>query len=692
MRLPVLTHLVVMLAACCAVPLAAGQGLLDATNPEKPIVQTIPFRVFGTATDRNDAFRRAGHRSSHQLIITSEDRPKFRFDFWDAPTGQRIARLPNWTTKPYPDIEVVGISPNRQMVVVNSCEEGADAYKQSKLRVIDLKTGAALYESPAGILRVPQPVAVSDDAVVFADSKSMHLWDRKTKSITVSIPIKEPPTALMFLPQNGGLVVAFKGAVQVFGLNPLVLSKTISRPEADHSPAFILLPYGATGRFSLSDGPVGCFDAVKGEFMAWPGLGALPEPGEDAEFVSCGLYLAKRKEFLYGVSSKKLIFRDARKEGPEGELARLDVPHQWPLMKKPPVLSPDEAFIAVPSDGKVTVIDVARRAVVFTLECPPSPELDDRMFPEFSADGKELLTYRPDGVIRHWDLQTGKLKVPLAPGHRAQIGGIVFSLDGSRMISTGSDGAMLAWDTVNCTVLATGNTFAKVCAMDAVGKVYGQTKDYEIAPFDSQTLQPGKSLFNVVIINSLDVQGPWLITAAYEKVLLHNITTNENFQPAQSKHMDYHGAAVAPTGARVAYGEGKEINVIDLTQMTQRGAPAGHTDDVTSVAWSPDGNLLVSGSNDTTVRLWKVEAARIGTAELKGHTNRVECVDFSPDGTQFASGSWDGTVRIWNAITGVSDQILKVTDGHVTVVRFTPNGKFLATGSTDCIIRLWKVK
>ena len=72
---------------------------------------------------------------------------------------------------------------------------------------------------------------------------------------------------------------------------------------------------------------------------------------------------------------------------------------------------------------------------------------------------------------------------------------------------------------------------------------------------------------------------------------------------------------------------------------------------VRSVAFSPDGKQVVSGSNDETVRLWDA-ATGAALQTLEGHTDAVNSVAFSPDGKQVVSGSWDKTVRLWDVATG----------------------------------------
>ena len=116
----------------------------------------------------------------------------------------------------------------------------------------------------------------------------------------------------------------------------------------------------------------------------------------------------------------------------------------------------------------------------------------------------------------------------------------------------------------------------------------------------------------------------------------------------------------------------------------------GHTLIVSDVVFSPDGQIIASGSYDGTIHLWDTDIG-IHLCTLTGHTSIINSVSFSPDGKILASGSWDKTIRLWDVATGKQLDTLIGHTGSIECVLFSSDGKILASGSRDKTIRLWDV-
>lgn len=117
----------------------------------------------------------------------------------------------------------------------------------------------------------------------------------------------------------------------------------------------------------------------------------------------------------------------------------------------------------------------------------------------------------------------------------------------------------------------------------------------------------------------------------------------------------------------------------------------GHEGDVQCVAYSPDGKLLASGSEDGNIKIWDTATNR-ELGQLQGHKLYVNGVAFSPDGALLASAGFDGTVRLWDVAGRTNLGMLGEEDGATqTGVAFSPDGKLLASASNVGLVTVWDV-
>ena len=188
--------------------------------------------------------------------------------------------------------------------------------------------------------------------------------------------------------------------------------------------------------------------------------------------------------------------------------------------------------------------------------------------------------------------------------------------------------------------------------------------------------------------------GKKLISVSDDKtVRIWDVTSGEPLRtfrlPTQKGPMGrIDAAALSPDGRTLAVGArprgtgvGSQIYIIQFESGEVKQTFRDHRARalVTSLAFSPDGGKLASGSRDGTARIWDVIGGRCERV-IQGHTDIVSGVAFSPDGHRLATASHDSTGRVWSVVTGKAEATLRGHEKPVLCVAWRPDGKVIATG------------
>ncbi|CAE7121931.1 unnamed protein product [Rhizoctonia solani] len=182
-------------------------------------------------------------------------------------------------------------------------------------------------------------------------------------------------------------------------------------------------------------------------------------------------------------------------------------------------------------------------------------------------------------------------------------------------------------------------------------------------------------------------------TNSQEKRFTHGRQLNATFSNTHvldSSACAKHAQGAGPT---IIFGHSVPFVGIRLAMVVHKG----HTNSVYSVAFSPDGKSVASGSNDYTVRMWNAHSSSSIGEPLRGHNHRVWSVSYSPLGNLIASGSDDCTIRLWDTNTGQQSGIMQGTHLFYSVA-FSPNAKLIASASgvssspTAFAVQMWGVQ
>ena len=245
----------------------------------------------------------------------------------------------------------------------------------------------------------------------------------------------------------------------------------------------------------------------------------------------------------------------------------------------------------------------------------------------FSPDRKRLASASWDNTVKVWDVTKGN-EVLTFKGHQDMVTSVAFSPDGTRIGSGCWDCTVKVWDSTS-------------------GAIYLARKGHP-QPVSTVTFSPDGKRFAASGGTGGNTIKVW-DTATGEEMLAIPVCSNHvTFSPDGQRIASARQANIRDD---VVYSDDFGAALWDATNGNEILSFKGHTNVVSAVVFSPDGERIASASYDTTVKVWD---ARKGTEilTLSGHPDGMTSVAFSPDGKHIASGSGDKTVKVWDATTG----------------------------------------
>jgi WD40 repeat protein len=366
--------------------------------------------------------------------------------------------------------------------------------------------------------------------------------------------------------------------------------------------------------------------------------------------------------------------------------------------------SPDGRRIVTASDDRTARLwDVTDGALFATLQGHTSPVNSAA----FSPDGERAVTTSFDGTARLWDAADGTLLVALE-GHTEVVWSAAFSLDGWRVVTASRDGTARLWDATDGALLValeghtdhvTSAAFSPDGRRVLTASLDGTARLWDVA--DSALLAIIEDGTRAISSAAFSPDGRRVLTRSYQTAGLWDAANGAPLVTLEGHTDHVTSAAFSPDGKRVVTAsEDHTARLWDASGVTL-ATFAGHTDRVLSAAFSPDGKRVVTASADYTARLWDADEGRTSRwkpvwrrrdglfATLEGHTDHVTSAAFSPDGRRVVTASWDYTARLWDAADGA---LLAILEGHtfyISCAAFSSDGRRVVTASSDHTARLW---
>lgn len=347
-------------------------------------------------------------------------------------------------------------------------------------------------------------------------------------------------------------------------------------------------------------------------------------------------------------------------------------------------VSPDGGTLAVATESGLRLLDTGKATEIQSIPYPGIRAL--RFLP-----GSNSLLILTSGALKKRDLATKK-ETQVATGSLASV------------LALSPDGKTAAIVDGRCVLLVDVDTGVEK------RRIEGRTERWQCAAFspDGMRIAAGASLGEIRVWETetgktlMEGKGSNVLAVAFlpdgksffssQRGLIARWDVASGRWEAvgdQGLGSEIQHLLLSPDGKRMAIACRQKIYFVHPASGIAELSMLGHSDDVGSLAFSPDGAILYSGSGDKTVRIWDArEAKPVGI--LAGHSDAVNAVGISPDGKLAASAGADGSLRLWDLRAMKEAANLKGHEGAVLSLAFSPDGRFLVSGGDDKLPRVWE--
>lgn len=315
----------------------------------------------------------------------------------------------------------------------------------------------------------------------------------------------------------------------------------------------------------------------------------------------------------------------------------------------------------------------------------------------FSPDSRYLVSGGGDGFVCLWDVETGR-RLHKFPAHENAIYDVAYAPGGDWIVGV-SYNRLSFWDPISGQALFNQRFpggYIHAMALSHDGRTLAVNNQSDILLYDVPTtlatgtcrllraFEGGPRPVRRLVFSHDDRS----LASSGDRVSVWEVKTGRQLH-VFATHTQTWGIVFHPGTNNLAAGSRDTIHMWDPQTGRLLRSFAAHEQIIGSLAYSPDGRVLASSSDDSRIRFWDLDGQNLYT--IQGYLNMIHTLDLSPDGNYLACGSEDKKVRLWDHHTG---ELIKVWDDHQSLVwrvAFSPDGRSLATCSHDKVVRVWAI-